>query len=248
MMPTQPEKLPMAYAADVCTSEWTQTDTTAFLTAVKKDGTTVGQVLNGAAALAVYRNILLSPTAQKSDHPQSRMPGGAAVDQRPHLDPAHQTDSMLSNPTALSPNQAELSAAQDLVQTGKFTPSALVLPHTAAWLKFQQKYGYWPTVRATAAQDPEAQASYAAGDRPRPSYSFLGRLDGILKPAYGSLKVSQPRFVASMPLPLLIFYGTTHRDRLGLWAAAGKSHIPLETTASIFDDFVRLLRTSAGLS
>ena len=237
----------MAYAADICTSDWSQSDTTTFISAVKKHGATVGQVLVGAAALAVYRNLLESPTSQKSDNPLSRLPGGIAVDQRPHLDPALQSDSMLSNPTIVCPDEAELSAAQKLVESGIFSPSDLVLPHTAAWLRFHKAYGHWPDLRATAAVDPETLAISSAGDRPMPSYSFLGRLDGILKPTYGDLEVSQPRFVASMPVPYIIFYGTTHRDRLGLWAVAGKSHIPLDATKGMFEDLVSLLRTSAGL-
>ena len=247
LMAKPAEQLPLSFACHHSLVEWSEDDTSRFLATVKASGATVGKVLMGAAMLATYRHIQSSPTAQRSSDPKSRMPGGAAIDQRPNA-PAHAAESMLSNPTVICPDEEELSAAQTRLKSGSFGPADLVMPHTAAWLRFHQAYGFWPAIRATAAVEDDTLAQFAAGDRAMPSYSFLGRLDPVLKATYGALDVTHPRFAAHLQGPYAIYYGTTHRGRLLLWIRGQKSHLSNGVTKGLFDDFNGLLRGCVGLA
>ena len=196
----------------------------------------------------MYRYILSATTTiQRSSDKQSRMPGRTMIDQRRHcIDHAH--EALFSSATSVCPNQEELSAAQSHITSGNLRPSSLILPYTSTWLTFHQNNGYWPTIRSSEPIDSDVLTCRKGNQYALPAYSFMNKIDSVLKPRYGHLRVSKPRFGGITPIPICAFYGITHEDRLTVWVTANKSHLDYEPVRGMFDDFIDLLRKVAGLS
>ena len=174
-------------------SEWTVEDTSALLSAMRRDGSKLGQVMIGIAC-SVLRPSTIDPTGV--------MPVGLAISSRRFLPQSSEFSVgvgvslviVLIPVTEINPN---------LHPTGHETSGDFVLPSSEAGIKSQQSA--LATQLAEELPGMGLNAKVATQVPLVPFLSFLGPMDTSLTEKHGAILVSRPRFGPCTASPTLSF-------------------------------------------